>query len=112
MAFAYKDARPKAPDDSIIKVEHISGPILLLSAKEDSIWPSAQASERIIKRLDAHNFAYPHIHLCYEFGSHLLYPSLQGKAGKLFRMERKHPQECSQAKEDSFIRTLQFLQAW
>ena len=41
-----------------IKVENINGPILLLAAKADSMWPSAQMAEMVIKRLDENKFPY------------------------------------------------------
>jgi uncharacterized protein len=41
-----------------IKVENINGPILLLAAKADSMWPSHQMAEMVIKRLDEHKFPY------------------------------------------------------
>jgi len=108
MSFAYAAARLRAPKDSVIPAERITGPILLISAKEDSMWPSAEAGERIIARLDAHDFPYPHKHLIYEFGSHVMLPI----PVKFFRMERKHPSECLRDKRDSFRQTIRFLQEW
>jgi len=111
MAFAYAAGRALAPESSVIPVERIAGPILLISAKEDAIWPSSEAGARIIARLDAHAFRYPHRQLVYEYGSHLMYP-LKERIGKAFLMERAHPAECFQAKQDSFRQTLCFLKAW
>ena len=108
MNFAYSTARPSAPENSIIPVERIGGPVLLISAKYDSIWPGAEAGERVIARLDACGFAYAHKHLCYEFGSHLMYPI----KSRLFRIERKHPQESFRDKQDSFCQTMEFLKNW
>jgi len=108
MSFAYATARPHAPEDSVIPVECITGPVLLISAKEDSMWPSAEAGERIVARLDAHDFSFAHKHLIYEFGSHMMIPM----PVKLFRMERKHPSECLRDKRDSFRQTIRFLQEW
>lgn len=41
---------------AIIPVENISGPILLLSAKDDALWPSKYMSEKIVSRLTENNF--------------------------------------------------------
>jgi len=50
-------------NDAVIKVEHINGPILLISAKNDSVWSSAYMAKKIIERLDAKNFEYYYIHI-------------------------------------------------
>ncbi len=47
-----------AAEKSVIKVEHINGPILLLSATEDEICPSTPMSEKIITRLKTNNFKH------------------------------------------------------
>lgn len=96
---------------AVIPVEQITGPVLLLSAKEDAMWPSAGACGRVMARLEAGGFAYAHAHLCYAYGSHLLCP-LRFSGEKVFQMERHHPEECGRAKTDSFRKTLEFLRNW
>ena len=56
--------------ESIIPVEKINGPILLLSAKGDALWPSAYMSERIADRLRDNNFKYYFEHVSFEGGHH------------------------------------------
>lgn len=51
-----------------IKVENINGPILLISASEDEIWPSKVMAEAIVVRLAHHDFAHAHRHLTYRTG--------------------------------------------
>ena len=58
-------------DDAIIKVENIKGAVLLLSGTDDQEWDSTEMADRVIARLDAHHFAYPHQHLRYEGAGHL-----------------------------------------
>jgi pimeloyl-ACP methyl ester carboxylesterase len=41
-----------------IEVERIQGPILLLAADADEMWPALWMSQRIIERLDAQGFAH------------------------------------------------------
>ncbi|MGE5427319.1 MAG: acyl-CoA thioester hydrolase/BAAT C-terminal domain-containing protein [Methylococcaceae bacterium] len=48
-----------------IEVEKINGPVLLLAGKADSMWPSHQMCEMIMKRLDANKF--PHWHQLYSY---------------------------------------------
>jgi pimeloyl-ACP methyl ester carboxylesterase len=53
-----------AGDDhqAVIAVENINGPVLLISAEADEIWPSTSMSERIMSRLQKHQFAHAHEH--------------------------------------------------
>lgn len=46
-----------------IKVENISGSILLISGTKDDQWPSTEMSEIIINRLKANNFSFPYQHI-------------------------------------------------
>jgi pimeloyl-ACP methyl ester carboxylesterase len=51
-----------------IPAERIRGPILLVSGKRDEMWPATKMSERLIARLDRHDFAYAHEHLAVDGG--------------------------------------------
>lgn len=51
-----------------IAVERIHGPILLISAKDDEMWPASRMSERMIARLQRNDFGYPRRHLAVEGG--------------------------------------------
>jgi dienelactone hydrolase len=55
-----------------INVENINGPILLLAAKADSMWPSHQMAKMVIKRLDEHNFSHWHKLYSYDNAGHTL----------------------------------------
>ncbi|MEL6537564.1 MAG: acyl-CoA thioester hydrolase/BAAT C-terminal domain-containing protein, partial [Bacteroidota bacterium] len=46
-----------------IQVEHINGPVLLLSGKNDDQWPAPEMSEQIIRRLEEHNFSHYFTHI-------------------------------------------------
>lgn len=59
-----KDAVEKA----LIKVEDINGPILLVSAKKDEMWPSTEMSNEIVERLKAKHFKYAYEHIADEGG--------------------------------------------
>ncbi len=43
-----------------IEVERIKGPILLLAATDDEMWPAVWMSKRILQRLEASGFAHPY----------------------------------------------------
>ncbi|CAN5463906.1 acyl-CoA thioester hydrolase/BAAT C-terminal domain-containing protein [soil metagenome] len=59
-----------AHPDAIIPVEKIGGPILLLSAKDDKMWPSTLMSDQVIARLDSNRFKYAHTHIAYADAGH------------------------------------------
>lgn len=56
-----------------IPVERIRAPILLISGKEDALWPSYAMGEAIVKRLADANFAYSYEHLGYEGAGHMVF---------------------------------------
>jgi len=58
-----------AEEKSLIKVENIKAPILLLSATKDEVCPSTPMAEKMIARLKTFNFKYHFNHIPIE-GSH------------------------------------------
>jgi dienelactone hydrolase len=55
-----------------IRVENINGPILLLAGKDDTMWPSDQMCNMIVKRLDAYKFPHWYKLFSYEHAGHTL----------------------------------------
>lgn len=97
---------------SVIRAEDITGPILLISSRMDTMWPSEPAAEAMMKRLNENKFAYPYKHLSYEHGSHLFVP-MELSAAKFFRGDRgKHREPSRQARMDSLEKTLAFASLW
>lgn len=98
--------------DAVIPVEKITGPILLISSKMDTMWPSEPAAKQIIKRLKACRFPYPCRHLSYACGSHLFVP-LELRTAKFFRGDRgKNKAKSRKARMDSLTKTLEFVSRW
>lgn len=62
-AFEKMMQNTEAMETAAIKVENISGPVLLISGTEDEQWPSMEMSEIIMERLTANNFAFPSQHI-------------------------------------------------
>lgn len=58
-----------AEQQALIPVEKIQGPILLLSATQDEICPSTKMAEKMILRLQQHNFKHVYKHIPIE-GKH------------------------------------------
>jgi len=55
-----------------ILVENIHGPVLLLSGRDDGVWPSAKSAESIVRRLKNHHFAYPVTNVSFPDAGHSL----------------------------------------
>ena len=55
-----------------IPVERCSGPLLLLSGRDDAMWPSAYSADRVIDRLRRHGLAHRAEHLAFENVGHYL----------------------------------------
>ncbi|MDA7028153.1 acyl-CoA thioester hydrolase/BAAT C-terminal domain-containing protein [Bacillus sp. CLL-7-23] len=72
----YQQAIQHLKDDhpSIIKVEHIKGPILLTSSTDDAVWPSRLMSEKVVKRLKLSGYQHFVQHVCFENAGHHIRP--------------------------------------
>ncbi len=55
---------------AVIPVERIAGPVLLVSATDDQIWPSTLMAKQIMQRLTEHHHAYRDESLCYAGAGH------------------------------------------
>ncbi len=108
----YEDAVLHATEEAQIKVENISGPVLLLYPEHDGMWPSELSAERIRLRLKAKNFAHPCQCVSYQYASHMLVP-VKSRSTVMFRVERKYPEQCWESDMDAFEKTLKFWkEAW
>lgn len=111
LCWAYGRALTTAPPASQIAVENINGPVLLISPTEDCMWPSASACKAAEGRLKEHDHPFPVKRLEYRYASHIIVP-LATKQLRVFKVERKHPEECAASRADAFKQTLSFLREW
>jgi len=95
-------------EETAICVENIQGDILFIYPEDDLMWPSKTAVKYMEKRLKDNGFAYDVQELSYEKASHILVP-LSPDALKMFKVERKYPEECRKSREDAFEKTLEWL---
>lgn len=65
----------KITKGTVIEVEKATAAILLLSGKNDQVWPSTYMSDLIIKRLEQHNFKYFYEHKAFDTGHFLFLPT-------------------------------------
>jgi uncharacterized protein len=78
----------RAVKAAVIEVEKINGPLLLISAAHDEIWPSKQMSDAVIGRLTEKGFSFPYHHSSYDTGhgfSKDLAPKVNGEIVEFFR---------------------------
>lgn len=59
-------------DRATIQAEKINGPVLLLSGRDDTLWPSPDMSAMIVERLRAHAFRFGVDEVVYEHAGHLI----------------------------------------
>lgn len=81
--------------ESVIPVEKVQAPILILSVERDTIWPSRESAEYIVKRLKEKNFSYLYKHVCYEHMSHMMIEYCGSEIKYFIKSERKYPEECA-----------------
>jgi dienelactone hydrolase len=55
-----------------IPVENIRGPVLLISGRDDGVWPSTKSAESIVRRLNEHHFAHPVTNLSFPNAGHAI----------------------------------------
>ena len=60
------------PEEAIIQVEHINGPVLLISGQDDQVWSSSELSEAALKRLQVYEHPFYDQHLSYEGAGHTI----------------------------------------
>ncbi len=62
----------EAAERAEIPVERINGPVLLISGKDDAMWPSERLAEIARRRLEEHHFPNPYRHLAYDGAGHMI----------------------------------------
>ena len=109
-----KDAT--AVNQAAIPVERIKGPILLVSATHDQIWPSSLMSRQIMQRLAAHHHAYADEWLCYAGAGHGIQApyrptnaSVASLPGNVAIALGGTPTAYAYADRDAWIKVLAFL---
>jgi dienelactone hydrolase len=55
-----------------IPVERINGPVLMISGKDDAMWPSTRLAEVARNRLEKNGFRHAYRHLAYEDAGHMI----------------------------------------
>ena len=85
--------------ETVIPIEKIRAPILLLSSKHDEVWPSYESATLMEKKLTETGFPYPHKHIAFEHMSHAMLTEISWVYKMAFKSERQHPKECKRDRE-------------
>jgi hypothetical protein len=70
--YQYRLQKTKNLDQVQIPVERINGPILLISGKDDRMWPSFTLSELVMHRLKDYQHPFTDEHLTFDRAGHLI----------------------------------------
>jgi dienelactone hydrolase len=99
-----------------IPVERIDCPVLMISGREDAMWPSTLMAERAAARLAAHHHPHRVEHLAYAGAGHSFFlPHLPIATSGVHPIEKKlydyggNPRDCAHARADSWPRLVAFL---
>ena len=109
LRYIYENPLKNFREDTAIKVENIRGNILFIYPEEDLMWPSKKAVKYMLARLKEHQWPYKAEELCYEKASHIIVP-LSPKALRMFKVERKYPEECLRSRMDAFEKSLEWIE--
>jgi dienelactone hydrolase len=112
------DALGESVERFEIPVEETSGPILLFSGDDDTLWPSKRLAEIAERRLERHPFDHPFEHVCYEGAGHLAFlpPNIPTTRDwtvhprvKIKAAVGGNPRGTAYASADSWTRMIAFL---
>lgn len=101
-----------ATDSVEIPVENIHGPILLLSGKDDQIWPGDMMADKLMARLKQHGHPYHDAHLSYDQVGHSIpceYLPTAGDFSGLRLVIGGNAEGVANAQRDSWPKILGFL---
>ena len=108
---ALEDA--EAVEKAAIAVERIKGPVLLVSGKDDDMWPSALMADKVVERLKKHNHPFPYGHLSYAGAGHGIRKAYLPAAGTVSTPQFAlggNEEANAKAQADSWPKVLKFLQ--
>jgi len=110
LKYMYERPLENFREETAIRVENIKGDILFIYAEDDLMWPSKAAVKYMEKRLKEKDFSHEVREISYDKASHILVP-LSPDALKMFKVERKYPEECRKSREDAFEKTVEWIRS-
>jgi dienelactone hydrolase len=110
LAYAVQPGPACATPDAVIPAELAPGPILLISARQDRVWPAAPMARAISDRLKAAGHAHGHLLLEYPAAGHSLGYLIPSLPPACSRPASPTSRRTRPVRADAWPKTLQFLQ--
>ena len=104
----------EAVASATIPVEKINGPVLLISGKDDQLWPSSAMADNVVSRLKEKRHPFKFTHLAYDLAGHsigITYSPTTDSTGNQRMNFGGQPAGNARAQADSWPRVLEFLKA-
>ena len=89
----------KVTPETVIPVEKINGPVLLLSSKQDEVWESYKSAAIMEKQLSDTKFRFAHKHIAFPHLSHAMTTDCSLLYKIAFKSERLYQKECAAERE-------------
>lgn len=107
----YEGGVAAAPAQAHIPVERINGPVMLISSRDDALWPATPMAERIRARLAAHGFAHRVEVLTYDAAGHAVFggPLANAPSAQTLAFLGGTPEGLQAARADGWPRVVTFL---
>jgi len=109
----YEKGLERAASDAVIPVERIAGPVMLISGRDDKLWPSTPMADAVMARLDGAKFRFAHSHLAYDSAGHAAFgrPAPAGATPNpaMFAQTGGTYEGTQAARADNWPKTLAFL---
>ncbi len=86
-----KDVTP----ETLIPIDRIQAPVLMLSSTHDEVWPSFESASYMESRLTEIGFPYSHKHVAYKNMSHAAVTTIPWIYKMAFKSERQNPKACA-----------------
>ena len=109
-------------EDEFIKVENINGILLLIGARDDSLWNTAKYIKRMEKRLNEKPHKCEVIAKVYDHGTHFVFPDgllkkvfpvfNQAILKLVFKAAKDYPHECKETRIDIEKQVLNAIDKW
>ena len=86
-------------EDTMIPIEKINGPILLLSSINDTVWSSYESSLYMENRLKEKSFSFPYRHIAFHNISHAMITEINIIYKLGFKSERQNATQCAKERK-------------
>ena len=120
--FEESERRHPLKEEEKIKVENIKGHVIMVGAKDDTLWNAYKYVKRMDERLKTLPHECTYEALTYEYGTHFVFPQSMVKMilpfgsrfvlGLCFKSAKEHPLECENTRIDLDKKVEAALRNW